>query len=157
MNILGITVFSHAHSHGGGGSCDHGKSSHGHSHDHGHSHSRSHSGNHGHSHSGGHSHEKKKGSANMQGKLFGKYIFNYLKLIGLPDNVSSDIGAIIEGGIEIEKNNKKGSSVLEALFTRYFPWTFITRTPTVLCYVFEKVKCLHFLGKSLIDELSLQS
>ena len=107
MNILGITVFSHAHSHGGGGSCDHGKSSHGHSHDHGHSHSRAHSGNHGHSHGGGHSHEKKKGSANMQGKVFGKYIFNYLKLIGLPDNASSDIGAIIEGWIEIEKTIRR--------------------------------------------------
>lgn len=107
MNILGITVFSHAHSHGGGGSCDHGKSSHGHSHDHGHSHSRAHSGNHGHSHGGGHSHEKKKGSANMQGKVFGKHIFNYLKLIGLPDNASSDIGAIIEGGIEIEKTIRR--------------------------------------------------
>ena len=96
MNILGITVFSHAHSHGGGGSCDHGKPSHGHSHDHGHSHGRTHSGNHGHSHSGGHSHSKKKGSANMQGKIFEKNIFNYLTLIGLPDIVISDIGADIE-------------------------------------------------------------
>jgi len=87
VNILGITVFSHAHSHGGK-SCDHGHSheNHGHSHEkhdhtheeHGHTHDsqekhgHSHSNNiHSHNNDSAHSHSEKKKdkqtSANMQG------------------------------------------------------------------------------------------
>ena len=46
-------------------------------------------------------------------KFLKKYILNYSKLIGLSNIVSSDIRAVVERGIEIEKDNEKGGSVLE--------------------------------------------